>query len=156
MQLTLSISISVLAFVASLVVLLVALRKNNRKNMSKTFEVENKLPNIIGAGTKIVGDIETNGDLRVDGVIEGNIQSKGKIVLGGGGNIKGTIKCVNAEISGTFEGKIEVAELLSLKGSSYFKGEMTIAKLSIEPGATFIGTCNMAEKNRQTTDTVKK
>ena len=117
--------------------------------MSKTFEVENKLPNIIGSGTKIVGDIETNGDLRVDGVIEGNIQSKGKLVLGSGGNIKGTIKCANAEISGTFDGKIEVSELLSLKSTSYFKGEMTIAKLSIEPGAVFIGTCNMAEKGKQ-------
>lgn len=147
MEVTLLIGAS--ATIVLAIVLWVALKPNKDKTMSKTFEVENKLPNIIGSGTKIVGDIETNGDLRVDGVIEGNIQSKGKLVLGGGGNIKGTIKCVNAEISGTFEGKIDVSELLSLKGSSYFKGEMTIAKLSIEPGATFIGTCNMADKNRQ-------
>lgn len=114
--------------------------------MAKTFEVENKLPNIIGTGTKIVGNIDTNGDLRVDGTIEGDIQSKGKLVLGTAGVIKGTIKCVNAEISGTFEGKMEVSELLSLKSTSVFKGEMTIAKLSIEPGAVFNGTCNMSDK----------
>lgn len=124
--------------------------------MAKTFEVENKLPNIIGAGTKIVGDIETNGDLRVDGAIEGNIQSKGKLVLGTAGNIKGTIKCVNAEISGAFDGKMEVSELLSLKSTATFKGEMVVAKLSIEPGAVFVGTCNMADKRNVVTEPTKK
>lgn len=111
--------------------------------MSKPFETENKLPNIIGQGAKFVGDIETNGDLRVDGVIEGNIKSQGKLVLGPGGSIKGGIKCASAELSGTFEGKMEVSDLLALKSTSVFKGEMTIAKLSIEPGATFNGTCVM-------------
>lgn len=122
--------------------------------MSKTFE-ENRLPNIIGQGTKIVGDIETNGDLRVDGVIEGNIQSKGKVVLGQSGVIKGTIKCASAEISGQFEGKMDVSELLSLRNTSVFKGEMTISKLSIEPGSVFNGTCNMPEKNAKPVE-VKK
>lgn len=123
--------------------------------MAKTFEVENRLPNLIGSGTKFVGDIETNGDLRVDGIIEGNIQSKGKLVLGANGNIKGTIKCANAELLGTFEGKVEVQELLSLKSSAVFKGEMTTNKLSIEPGATFIGTCTMADKKPATAEPAK-
>lgn len=114
--------------------------------MAKTFEVENKLPNIIGAGTKVVGDIDTNGDLRIDGVIEGNITAKGKVVLGSAGSIKGTIKCANAEISGNFDGKIEASELLSLKSTSVFKGDMKVSKLSIEPGAIFNGTCNMSDK----------
>lgn len=116
--------------------------------MAKTFETENSLPNIIGAGTKITGDIETSGDLRVDGLIEGNIVSKGKLVLGTSGNIKGTIKCSSAEISGTFDGKMDVSELLSLKSTANFRGEMTVNKLSIEPGATFNGTCNMTDKSR--------
>ncbi|MDO4461573.1 MAG: polymer-forming cytoskeletal protein [Bacteroidia bacterium] len=124
--------------------------------MSKTNEDnQGRLPNIIGQGTKIVGDIETNGDLRVDGIIEGNIQSKGKIVLGQSGVIKGTIKCGSAEISGQFDGKMDVVELLSLRSTSVFKGEMTINKLSIEPGATFNGTCNMPEKNAKPVEAKK-
>ena len=124
--------------------------------MGKTFEVENKLPNIIGLGTKVVGDIDTNGDLRIDGVIEGNIVSKGKLVLGSAGSIKGTIKCVNAEISGSFEGKIEVSELLSLKSSAVFKGEMSVNKLSIEPGAVFNGNCSMTDKRQTVAQPEKK
>ncbi|MBP5366149.1 MAG: polymer-forming cytoskeletal protein [Bacteroidales bacterium] len=111
--------------------------------MSKTFEVENKLPNIIGTGTKFKGDIDTDGDLRVDGSIEGNIISKGKVVLGQGGSIKGAITCYNAEIAGIFEGKVEVTEQLALKSCASFNGDMNIGKLSIEPGAVFVGNCCM-------------
>ncbi len=124
--------------------------------MSKNYEPENKLPNIIGSGTKIVGEIETNGDLRIDGTIEGNITSKGKIVLGQAGSIKGTIKCSSAEISGVFEGKLEVSEILSLKATAYFKGEMNVNKLSIEPGAKFIGTCMMTDDKPRTAEAQPK
>lgn len=111
--------------------------------MGKTFEVESKLPNMIGPGTKIIGNIETNGDIRIDGNIEGNIVSKGKVVVGSNGFVKGEIQCVNAEISGVLTGKMFVTELLSLKASSKVSGEINIGKLSIEPGAVFSGTCNM-------------
>jgi cytoskeletal protein CcmA (bactofilin family) len=116
--------------------------------MGKTFEVESKLPNMIGPGTKIVGNIETNGDIRIDGNIEGKINSKGKVVVGNNGFVKGEIFCVNAELSGVLEGKIVVTELLSLKASSKITGEMTVGKLSIEPGALFSGTCNMDGHNQ--------
>ncbi|MFT3740980.1 MAG: polymer-forming cytoskeletal protein [Breznakibacter sp.] len=117
--------------------------------MGKTFEVESKLPNMIGPGTKIVGNIETNGDIRIDGNIEGNIVSKGKVVVGSNGFVKGEIHCVNAEISGVLSGKLNVTELLSLKASSKVNGEINIGKLSIEPGAIFAGTCNMNSQSAQ-------
>jgi cytoskeletal protein CcmA (bactofilin family) len=51
---------------------------------------------------------------------------------------------------------MEVSDLLSLKSTSVFKGEMTISKLSIEPGAVFIGSCNMADKRNATVESTKK
>lgn len=118
--------------------------------MAKNYEVENKLPNMIGPGTKIVGDIETNGDIRIDGMIEGSVQSKGKMVIGANGSIKGNVKCANAEISGEMQGEIFVAELLSLKNSSKFTGDISTNKLSIEPGAIFCGTCSMGDDVKTT------
>lgn len=114
--------------------------------MAKNFEPENKLPNIIGQGTKITGDIETNGDIRIDGNIEGNINSKGKVVIGSNGLIKGEVFCSNAEVAGSLNGKISVSELLSLKASSKVSGDIKTGKLNIEPGAIFSGTCNMGNQ----------
>ncbi len=113
--------------------------------MGKTYEVENKLPNMIGPGTKIVGDLETNADIRIDGIIEGSVLSKGKMVIGTNGSVKGKAKCANAEIAGEMQGDILVTELLSLKNSSKFIGDITTNKLSIEPGAVFCGTCTMGD-----------
>ena len=110
-------------------------------------EPENKLPNIISVGTKITGDIETDGDFRIDGNIEGNVNSKGKVVVGNNGFVKGEINCNNAEISGTISGKMTVSELISLKSSSKMNGDIKTGKLSIEPGAVFTGTCAMGNTN---------
>ncbi len=112
--------------------------------MAKNFEPENKLPNMIGPGTKIKGDIETNGDIKIDGTIDGNIVSKGRVLIGQNGVVKGEVNCTNCDIYGTFEGKIQINELLSLKSSSKLNGDIKTGKLSIEPGAVFTGTCDMA------------
>ncbi|MCW3806436.1 bactofilin family protein [Plebeiibacterium marinum] len=114
--------------------------------MAKSYEPENKLPNMIGSGTKISGNIETNGDIRIDGEIEGNILSKGKVVVGPNGMVKGEINCANSEVSGKIEGKVLVSELLSLKASSNVFGDINTAKLTIEPGAVFTGKCDMGGK----------
>ncbi len=111
--------------------------------MAKTNEPDLSLHNNIGSGTKISGNIETTESIRIDGEIEGNISSKGRVVIGPNGKIKGEVVCSNSEISGILEGKIKVSELLSLKASSKLFGEIFTKKLSIEPGAIFTGKCDM-------------
>lgn len=115
----------------------------------KNQEIESKLPNMIGPGTKIIGDINTNGDIRIDGQIEGSINSKGKVVIGVNGNVKGEIYCTNAEVSGILSGKVSAAELLCLKSNSKFNGEIIAGKLSIEPGAMFTGSCSMGTDSKE-------
>ena len=99
--------------------------------------------NRIVAGTKIHGEIETKGDIRIDGTVIGTINIMGKLVLGDSGKIEGEITCKNAEILGHIEGEIKVSELLSLKSTSGLKGDIITNKISIEPGATISGTINM-------------
>lgn len=101
--------------------------------------------NLIGQGTEITGDVTCSGDLRIDGILTGNITSKGKIVIGETGRIKGEITCKNSDISGIIEGKITVAELLALKATARINGDITTSKLAIEPGSRFTGYCNMSE-----------
>jgi len=99
--------------------------------------------NRIVEGTTITGDINSPADFRLDGHLIGNFQSKGKIVIGPAGSVKGDIICKNADIEGRFEGKIQVQEILNVKSKSHIIGEVVCGKLSVEPGAEFSASCVM-------------
>jgi len=106
-------------------------------------EVEIATFNKIGNGTTITGDINSNGDFRIDGILKGNISISGKLVVGPSGIIEGNIVSQNADILGEIHGKVNVTELLALKASAKLLGDIVTGKISIEPNATFTGTCNM-------------
>lgn len=99
--------------------------------------------NRIVEGTTIKGDIISQADFRLDGELIGNFQSKGKIVIGPAGSVTGDIICKNADIEGKFNGKIQVAEILNVKHKAIIHGEVTVGKLSVEPGADFSASCKM-------------
>lgn len=119
-----------------------------KQSMAKENNVINlQVINLIAKGTQITGDLTSDGDLRVDGEITGNLDTKGRLVIGASGKIEGEIRCKSSEIAGTHKGKLFVAELLSLKASSSVTGNIVTGKLSIEPGAYFSGTCTMNDEN---------
>jgi cytoskeletal protein CcmA (bactofilin family) len=99
--------------------------------------------NTIGAGTIVTGDIQSKGDIRLDGILKGSVNTSGKVVLGKEGIIEGDVVCNSADISGTIKAKITVSQLLSLKATAKLNGEIITNKLSIEPGAAFTGSCSM-------------
>jgi|TARA_B110000305_G_C19457465_1_gene651905 cytoskeletal protein CcmA (bactofilin family) len=99
--------------------------------------------NTIAKNTSITGDIKSEGDFRIDGSVEGTINTNGRVVIGVEGSIKGTVECENADIEGIFSGKLMVSELLSLKKTAKISGEVTINQLLVEPGALFNATCEM-------------
>lgn len=99
--------------------------------------------NVIGQNTHIVGDVKSEGDFRIDGTVEGTISTSGRVVIGVHGTVKGKVTCKLAEIEGEFSGELIVNDVLTLKSTSKITGEVTIGKLSVEPGATFNATCAM-------------
>jgi cytoskeletal protein CcmA (bactofilin family) len=115
--------------------------------MAKFNETDNSTINLISNGTDITGDIKSNGDIRIDGTLKGNLATKGKVVIGPTGKVIGEVTCKNSEVSGIVEGKITVGQLLNLKASSKILGDIATSKLSVEPGATFSGTCKMSESD---------
>ncbi len=99
--------------------------------------------NALTAGSKIVGNITADSDFRIDGLIEGELQCSGKVVVGESGRMKGTIICQNAEILGLMDGKITCHQQLSLRASGKIQGDVKTKILIVEPGAQFNGTCAM-------------
>jgi cytoskeletal protein CcmA (bactofilin family) len=98
---------------------------------------------IIGNGTVINGDINSTGDVRVDGKITGNISGKGKILVGPDGAVEGNINAEQIDILGKVTGTIKVNDLLQLKGKAIINGDVFTSKLQVEPSVTFNGKCNM-------------
>jgi len=99
--------------------------------------------NMISQGTKIVGNISSDSDFRVEGNIEGELKTSGKVVVGKSGVINGSLIGENADFEGSFSGKLNLSGMLTLRSSAYIEGEVEISKLSVEPGATFNATCSM-------------
>lgn len=112
--------------------------------MAKSIENERpKTINIIGNGSKINGDIVSDGDFRVDGIILGNFKSNLKIIIGECGYIEGNVDCKNCEVLGKIHGNINVSESLVLRESANIEGDIKIGRLSVEPGASLTGHCSM-------------
>jgi cytoskeletal protein CcmA (bactofilin family) len=98
---------------------------------------------LIGVGTTITGDIASNGDVRIDGVLKGNIRGTAKILIGQDGLVEGDVEGLQADILGTVTGKIKVKELLNLRGKAVINGDIRAGKLQVEPTVTFNGKCHM-------------
>ncbi|MDR0206589.1 MAG: polymer-forming cytoskeletal protein [Bacteroidales bacterium] len=99
--------------------------------------------NIIAAGTILTGDIVSTGDCRIDGTVKGIITSNAKIFIGKSGLVEGKIQCHSIEIEGNAKTEITATEILILKATAVLTGNIRISKISIEPGANFVGNCTM-------------
>lgn len=103
----------------------------------------NGLHNTLSAGTVVKGNIITDTDFRLDGIVEGNLDCSAKLVIGPKALVTGNITSVNAEILGTVDGNIRVDGMLVLKASAVVKGDILTKTIEIEPNARFNGACSM-------------
>lgn len=122
---------------------------NSKEDKKKMSEETGNSSNIFGKGTVITGNIETYGNIRVEGKIIGDLKTKSKAVMGHSSNVEGNILAQNAEIAGQVIGTVEVSELLILKPSAVINGDIITNKLVVESGATFNGGCKMGVKIKE-------
>lgn len=105
--------------------------------------------NIIGQGTEIDGEITSDHDIRVDGILKGFVKSKSKVVIGATGIVEGDVVCKNADITGKLTGKLSVSDLLFLKSSANVQGDIVTNKIVVESGAIMNGTLQMGDVKAQ-------
>ena len=116
-------------------------RSNNGSN--STLSVGPNSINSLVKGTEVKGDISSQSDIRIDGLIDGSLNCKAKVIIGPEGRIKGRINCVSAVIEGQFEGNLHVQDLLVVRDSAVITGEVQTGKLNVSAGAIFNVTCMM-------------
>lgn len=117
------------------------------KDQKRAAEEISNSSNVIGKGTVIEGNIETSGNIRIEGKVIGNIKSRAKVALGNGSQVDGNITAQNADVEGQVKGKIDIQEILQLKSTAVIMGDISTSKLVIEPGASFNGSCKMGSPN---------
>lgn len=122
-------------------------RSNNVDTMSSSAPSE-RTHSVLSHAVTITGQINTKDDLRIDGCVEGNITCEGKVIIGPKGKVKGNIESQSIELMGQITGDIIVYDIVRLKSTSYFKGEITAVNIEIEAGANFYGNCKMSDKQR--------
>ncbi|MBW6516656.1 MAG: polymer-forming cytoskeletal protein [Candidatus Cloacimonetes bacterium] len=112
--------------------------------MLKNRKVE--LSTIIGKGSTIKGNLQIHGGIRIDGLIEGTIETDGFVIIGSSGKAKADIKAKECLISGVLEGNVTVSETLELDKTSWVTGDIVAKVLTVTAGAMIVGTCQMGEK----------
>lgn len=119
-------------------------KKDNGQMNSSASEISSSGGiNSLGHGTKLVGDLSAQTDIRIDGDLEGNLKCEGKLILGPKGSIKGIIECQSAVIEGTVSGTLKIKDLLQVKESARITGEISTDKLMVQSGAVFNVKCEM-------------
>ncbi|GAB5555358.1 MAG: hypothetical protein Sapg2KO_49490 [Saprospiraceae bacterium] len=124
---------------------------NNKNETTKpkttgfTSSPSNSLNSLV-KGTTIEGTVRSESDIRIDGLIKGELFCESKVIIGPSGAIEGEISCQNAVIEGTFKGSISVRDLLVIKESAKVSGDVKTEKLVVNAGAIFNVNCSMTGK----------
>lgn len=113
--------------------------KKNEKNYTDLLGQTNR----IVEGTTLIGTVSTHADIRLDGVLKGDLEVAGRLVVGPKGVVEGDVICENADVEGRIVGNMKVKEVLMVKATAVIEGEVTVGKLAVEPGALFKAVCTM-------------
>lgn len=106
--------------------------------------VSSKPETIIGANTSFIGTLKTDGNVRIDGRVEGDIEILGNLIIGETGQVIATIKAQNVHVSGAVKGEITAVEQLEISPTGKIWGDIITAALHIEPGGLFRGQSAMS------------
>jgi cytoskeletal protein CcmA (bactofilin family) len=114
-----------------------------KSQAKKELEQLSNASSMIAQGVVLEGNLDTAGNLRIEGSVKGNVRCKAKIAIGESSVIEGNLFAQNAEIAGKIIGHLEVSELLTLRATAIVEGDILANKIIMENGAVFNGQCKM-------------
>lgn len=100
---------------------------------------------IIGVGMKVIGDCETDGAIRIEGTVNGNVRAGKAVVVGKDGLVEGNIYTQDAVISGRVHGSVSAESRLELQSTSHISGDVEALRMQLEEGASLQGQVAVGE-----------
>ena len=119
---------------------------SNKSETPKSLS-ETAVANRFNKGTIVTGDISTETDLRIEGIINGEINAVGKVVIGQTGEVKGNIRAGECAVEGKLFGNVYAKNLLIIKSTAKIEGDLIYKKLVVEEGALIKGSLIVDESN---------
>lgn len=101
---------------------------------------------IISSGVKVEGTLSSNGSIRLDGIIKGDINCEGNVTIGDHGEVSGKVNGSSITIGGKVDGTVNAKEKLVLESKADLKGDVFTKILVVEAGARFDGKSNMGHQ----------
>jgi cytoskeletal protein CcmA (bactofilin family) len=102
--------------------------------------------NLIGAGTVVEGKIRSQGSMRVDGKLIGDLNVSESVAVGLTGEVEGNISAKNVTVGGKIRGSVNASEKIVFESRSVVRGDVRATKLVIDEGALFDGRISMSER----------
>jgi len=122
----------------------------DEKGGDRGFEMkQGEAETVIGASVKVDGDFTSNGNVLVQGILNGSLKTKGNLRVDEGAKIKADVQAANASVSGEIEGNVTIKDNLDLGSSAKIAGDIITKVLSIEPGAVLNGHCLVSASQEQ-------
>lgn len=100
---------------------------------------------VVGGGMRVIGDVESNGVIKVEGFIEGNVRGARQVLLGRTGVVHGDIYAADVVIGGRVVGTVIAAERVEIQGTSGVEGDIHTKSIIVHEGAMINGTVRMGD-----------
>ena len=102
-------------------------------------DTNNEYPTVIGPDASFKGELRFEKGMRLLGKFEGEIDSKGDLLIAEGANLAGDVKAGTVKIDGVMTGNLEATGKVKLSASAHLEGDMRTARLEVADGAMFSG-----------------
>jgi len=104
--------------------------------------------NVVSLGPRdsLHGRLEIQGDLKIAGNVEGELKVSGDVTVDSTANVQATIEGANVSVRGQVNGNVTARRRLTLGGSGHLNGDVKVARLTVEDGATLNGNVTMSQE----------
>ncbi len=113
----------------------------------KEGQVESKIPTLISSKCVIRGNIKNAAAIRIEGMLIGDIQDAGQLIVGEAGVIKGDVRTKSITVFGRIDGNVSATDSIHIKSSGKVSGRLRTQTLSVEQGAVYHGEIAIGSVN---------
>ena len=105
-----------------------------------------QIENVLGRSVVVHGDLKADGSFRIDGTVEGSVESKAAVYIGESGVVRGDVRGGDVVVAGQVTGNVSCTGHLEIVATGKIEGDLDAQSVRIETGGVFRGTSHMAGK----------